>query len=272
MLAVDTRVFDSNLYRLASALPTLNSGSVRWSKTATGRHGVVEASRIWVKVLSEMLLSRGYRQVDTARIAAFVKRLAEVRGAALAMHHCEQSLTAAVFRRAVCMQSRESRWPASPSSGSSCLATPSCGVCWCALTGTFVHPARVACGVLTRTCTQENETGAAGVYLPDATEPEGACALSSCLWELTLLAEHAHAHVASNALQVAKMPVDDVPPPPLYGTASPEVSPSMSPCSRWPWVDSNCRALPIAGPVAEVHDGGRQLPPGAAAPSQPKEW
>ena len=120
VLAVDTRVFDSNLYRLAAALPTLNSGAVRWSQatTATGRHGVVEASRIWVKVLSEMLLSRGYRQVDTARIAAFVKRLAEVSAAAASVRRCEAPLTPAPFCRAVCMQSRGSRWPAWPLSGS----------------------------------------------------------------------------------------------------------------------------------------------------------
>ena len=102
--ALDTRTFDSNLYRMAAASPSLSVGVVRWSHTtsdAQGHSSIADACRLWVrvpvimtplfdggasdccakqvKVLSSMLLSRGYRQVDTSRVAAFVKRLAEVR-------------------------------------------------------------------------------------------------------------------------------------------------------------------------------------------------
>ena len=108
---------------------------------------------------------------------------------------------------------------------------------------------------------QENETGAAGVYLPDATEPEGACALSSCLWELTLLAEHAHAHVASISSQVASMPLDDVPPPPLYGTASPEVSLCTSPHRRTNWANMSCLAQDLLRRYTTVGGSFHPAPP-----------
>ena len=69
---------------------------------------------------------------------------------------------------------------------------------------------------------QENESGAARSYLPEVTEPESACALSSCLWELALLQRHAHPSVALLAAHVAAMPVEDAAPPAPFGAMSPE--------------------------------------------------
>jgi hypothetical protein len=72
-------------------------------------------------------------------------------------------------------------------------------------------------------CAQENEAGAARTYLPEVKEPESACALSSCLWELSLLQRHAHPSIAALATHVAAMPVEDASPPAPYGSMSPEV-------------------------------------------------
>lgn len=58
--------------------------------------------------------------------------------------------------------------------------------------------------------------------MPEAAEPEGACALSSCLWELALLQSHSHPGVAALAAHVAAMPVEDAALPAFYGAATPE--------------------------------------------------
>ena len=71
---------------------------------------------------------------------------------------------------------------------------------------------------------QENESGAARSYMPDVTEPESACALSSCLWEVSLLQRHAHPSVASLATHVACLPVEDAAPPAPYGSSIAEVT------------------------------------------------
>ena len=72
--------------------------------------------------------------------------------------------------------------------------------------------------------TQENESGAAHSYLPDIAEPESACALSSCLWEVSLLQRHVHPSVAALATHVACLPVEDAAPPAPYGSNTVEVT------------------------------------------------
>ena len=74
------------------------------------------------------------------------------------------------------------------------------------------------------TATQENESGAAHSYMPDIIEPESACALSSCLWEVSLLQRHAHPSVAALATHVASLPVEDAAPPAPYGSSTVEVT------------------------------------------------
>ena len=68
----------------------------------------------------------------------------------------------------------------------------------------------------------ENEPGTPGAYLADAVEPEGAGAMSSCLWELGLLQAHPHHSVAALAAHVTSMPVEDAPAAAFYGVTTPE--------------------------------------------------
>ena len=60
--------------------------------------------------------------------------------------------------------------------------------------------------------------------MPDVTEPASACALSSCLWEVSLLQHHAHPAVAALSTHVASLPVEDAAPPAPYGSSSVEVT------------------------------------------------
>ena len=91
----------------------------------------------------------------------------------------------------------------------------------------LVRPLRTSLARTRRStpATQENESGAAHSYMPDTIEPESACALSSCLWEVSLLQRHAHPSVAALATHVACLPVEDAAPPAPYGSSTVEVTP-----------------------------------------------
>lgn len=254
---MDTRDFHGHLYRLAELAPSVTvAGS--WSggsSLLTGAAGV-DASKLWVRprralrtacaqwalrlltglhlcalavtqtrTLSTMLLSRMQRQVDTERVAAFAKRLSTVRRGAHKLCLPRASALSRLRPQVACH--------AETGEAMSSLAVV------CELLGRYQKLRRLLVRALracpqavpwpeltrlrrSRAPAQENDAGAARAFQPEAPEPESACALSSCLWELALLQRHAHPGVASLAAHVAAMPVEEAVDAAPYGSLSPE--------------------------------------------------